>query len=124
MNYKMPGNPIFRGAGTTENGQFELQFIVPKDITYGGQSGKISIYFEGDSYDGAGYQDSLIVDGTATDLIDTKGPEIEFEPSGDDEKDIRDLTQRCSDFIESYIRVKPQFWIWGHKRWKRDKGHR
>jgi len=77
--YKMPGNPIFRGAGSADNGQFDLQFIVPKDITYGGKTGRISIYFQGDSYDGAGFRDNLIVDGTATDLIDTKGPKIEFE---------------------------------------------
>jgi KDO2-lipid IV(A) lauroyltransferase len=48
------------------------------------------------------------------------GPEIRFEPSGDYEKDIYTLTQICLEAIESYIRENPEFWIWGHKRWKLD----
>ncbi len=48
------------------------------------------------------------------------GPEIRFVSSGDYEKDVRNLTQQFMDTIESYIREKPQFWIWGHKRWKLD----
>lgn len=48
------------------------------------------------------------------------GPEILFEPSGDEQKDVHDLTQKCMHAIEAYIRVAPQFWIWGHKRWKLD----
>jgi KDO2-lipid IV(A) lauroyltransferase len=48
------------------------------------------------------------------------GPEIRFVPSGDHSKDVHDLTQACIAAIEAYIREKPQFWIWGHKRWKLD----
>ena len=48
------------------------------------------------------------------------GPEILFEPSGNEEKDIHDLTQKCMNALEDYIGEKPQFWIWGHKRWKLD----
>lgn len=48
------------------------------------------------------------------------GPEIEFEASGNFEQDVHDLTQKCLDYIESYIRKDPEFWIWGHKRWKLD----
>jgi KDO2-lipid IV(A) lauroyltransferase len=48
------------------------------------------------------------------------GPEITFEPSEDDEKDIYELTSKCMEAIEAYIRETPQFWIWGHKRWKLD----
>ena len=79
VSYKMPGNPIFRGSGSVENGKFTMQFIVPKDISYGGTSGRISLYFEDGSHEGAGYRDNLIVDGTSTNLIDLEGPEIEFE---------------------------------------------
>ena len=79
ISYKMPGNPIFRGSGSVENGKFALQFIVPKDISYGGSTGRISLYFNDSSNEGAGYRDNLIVDGTATNLIDSEGPDIEFE---------------------------------------------
>jgi KDO2-lipid IV(A) lauroyltransferase len=48
------------------------------------------------------------------------GTEIRFQPSGDHEKDLHILTQKCLEAIESYIREQPQFWIWGHKRWKLD----
>ena len=48
------------------------------------------------------------------------GPEIHFNPSGDHTQDVRDLTQTCMSAIEAYIRETPQFWIWGHKRWKLD----
>jgi len=48
------------------------------------------------------------------------GPEVLFDPSGNHDKDVHDLTQVCMTAIESYIREKPQFWIWGHKRWKLD----
>lgn len=46
------------------------------------------------------------------------GPEIEFKPSGNDDEDIYNLTQTCMSFIEAFIRKDPQYWIWGHKRWK------
>lgn len=48
------------------------------------------------------------------------GPEIRFSPSGDYRRDVHDLTQACMAAIETYIREQPQFWIWGHKRWKLD----
>jgi KDO2-lipid IV(A) lauroyltransferase len=48
-------------------------------------------------------------------------PEVTFEATGNDDADIPRLTQLCMDAIESYIREAPQFWIWGHKRWKMDR---
>jgi KDO2-lipid IV(A) lauroyltransferase len=48
------------------------------------------------------------------------GPEIRFNATGNQKQDVRDLTQACMTAIEDYIREKPQFWIWGHKRWKLD----
>jgi len=50
------------------------------------------------------------------------GPEVDFEPSGDYERDVHDLTLQCVGFMESYIRERPEFWLWGHKRWKVDSG--
>ena len=46
------------------------------------------------------------------------GPEISFTPSGDKEKDVFDLTQRCVSFLESVIRETPDPWMWVHRRWK------
>ncbi len=46
------------------------------------------------------------------------GPEISFSPSGDKEKDVFDLTQKCEEFLESVIRETPEPWMWVHRRWK------
>jgi KDO2-lipid IV(A) lauroyltransferase len=54
--------------------------------------------------------------------------EIEcFEPicyidTGDKEKDIIALTQKCSDVYEQMIRQHPEQWVWMHRRWKKQPG--
>jgi len=50
------------------------------------------------------------------------GPAVRFEPSGDYERDVHDLAQECLSYMEGYIRERPEFWIWGHKRWKLGSG--
>ncbi|MBD3289083.1 type IX secretion system sortase PorU [candidate division KSB1 bacterium] len=77
MDYYLEGNTIFRGVNTVENGRFEVSFIVPKDITYGGDKGRINIYFTDNEIQGAGYQDSLLVGGTSQ-IYDNVGPEIKI----------------------------------------------
>jgi KDO2-lipid IV(A) lauroyltransferase len=43
---------------------------------------------------------------------------VEIEKTGDLEKDIFNLTQRCTNIIESRIREHPHEWLWIHRRWK------
>ncbi|HVT46774.1 MAG TPA: lysophospholipid acyltransferase family protein [Vicinamibacterales bacterium] len=31
---------------------------------------------------------------------------------------VRDLTQRCSDVLEMYVRRYPHLWLWMHRRWR------
>jgi len=51
------------------------------------------------------------------------GPPVSFEPTGNEEEDVRALTTKLSQFIESTIRQYPGQWLWIHKRWKtRPKG--
>ena len=51
------------------------------------------------------------------------GPPVLFEPTGNEEEDVRGLTTKLSQFIESQIREYPGQWLWIHKRWKtRPKG--
>ena len=45
-------------------------------------------------------------------------PRIEFEPSGDEERDIRDLTALFTAAIEREVRQHPTQWLWLHDRWK------
>jgi KDO2-lipid IV(A) lauroyltransferase len=35
---------------------------------------------------------------------------------------IRELTQRCTDVLEMYVRRHPELWLWMHRRW-RDEPH-
>jgi len=82
IHYILPGNPLFRGVASVEAGRFSLQFIVPKDISYRGRLGRISLYFRSGDQEGAGYRDSLIVDGTVESFSDSRGPEILFLSHG------------------------------------------
>ncbi len=43
---------------------------------------------------------------------------VEFEPSGERDKDVYDLTKRLTEMIEEDIRKTPDQWLWLHKRWK------
>ncbi|HFE52750.1 MAG TPA: type IX secretion system sortase PorU, partial [Bacteroidetes bacterium] len=76
VQYYLPGNAVFRGVAKVEGGQFVSQFIVPKDITYGGQLGRIEAYYWSDDQDGNGFVEGIPVGGTNTKLIDTRGPSI------------------------------------------------
>lgn len=89
LKYELPGNTIFRGTGSVENGSFDIKFIVPKDITYGGEDGRFSLYFWDGEVDGSGYKNNVTVGGTESNLHDNTGPHIslkfnnnEFEHGG------------------------------------------
>ncbi|MCK4966573.1 hypothetical protein KAS50_06055, partial [bacterium] len=79
--YKVSGAPLFKGTSavkSSDNGRFNMGFIVPKDITYGGSSGRVNVYFYNEEADGAGYFDNIFVGGTADVENDFEGPEIEI----------------------------------------------
>jgi Kdo2-lipid IVA lauroyltransferase/acyltransferase len=42
-------------------------------------------------------------------------------PSAGSSDAVRDLTQRCTDVLETYVRRDPELWLWMHRRW-RDRG--
>lgn len=44
-------------------------------------------------------------------------PAIEFEKTGDAEKDILQITQKFTQVVEKYVRQYPEQWLWIHKRW-------
>lgn len=80
-NYPMrvQGGIIFRGRVSVSNGEFEAEFVVPKDISYENKNGKIIFYFFDLESDGLAYTNKIIVGGTDTTAVnDGKGPEIEI----------------------------------------------
>jgi len=76
--YRQVGAPIFRGRYRVEKGRFNALFRVPKDITYGGENGRISAYVWSESQPTAfGSLAGLVLAGTALDIeIDVEGPQI------------------------------------------------
>ena len=47
------------------------------------------------------------------------GPPVPVETTGDRERDVRALTERCTKIIEQQVRARPDLWLWMHARWKR-----
>jgi KDO2-lipid IV(A) lauroyltransferase len=43
---------------------------------------------------------------------------LSIERSGDDEADVRRLTQQFTGVVEKYVRRYPDQWLWIHRRWK------
>lgn len=41
-------------------------------------------------------------------------------PSADSADPVRELTQRCTDVLEMYVRRHPHLWLWMHRRWRRE----
>ena len=82
VNYTLPGATIFRGSSMTDGGRFQTTFVVPKDISYGGRSARISAYLNDEQRDGSAYRDSLPVQGTATAVDDSVGPEVQLSIAG------------------------------------------
>jgi hypothetical protein len=82
ISYMLPGNAVFRGAAPVTDGRFSLQFFVPKDITYGGSSGRFNIYFAGQNTDGNAAVLNLPVGGGSQNFVDQAGPEISIGFAG------------------------------------------
>ncbi len=81
---KTTGNTIFRGVASITQGAFDVQFIVPKDISYGGTDGRISLYFWNDNTSGTGTKNGLAIGATGVDLVDTVGPSMSVHFGSDD----------------------------------------
>ncbi len=50
-------------------------------------------------------------------ILKVDGP-LTIERSGDDEEDVRRLTQLFTGVVEKYVRRYPDQWLWIHRRWK------
>ena len=78
--FNIQNGVVFKGNATIENGQFELSFVVPKDIRFEYGQGKISYYATDESKDDAhGYFEDFIIGGAATaNVNDDQGPVIDI----------------------------------------------
>jgi hypothetical protein len=78
QEYFLAGNSIYRGTVPVRNGIFSAQFVVPKDLSYGGSQARVSAYFWNQQTDGIGYQNNIVVSSSSSSLVDTDGPEIKI----------------------------------------------
>lgn len=47
-------------------------------------------------------------------------PPLEYEKTGDKEKDVQNIMLAINKILESWIREHPEQWFWVHKRWPKD----
>ena len=72
-------NTIYRGEASVQNGVFEYEFIVPLDINYNVDFGKINYYADDNEEDGHGSYTEILVGGLNTNAVaDNLGPDIEL----------------------------------------------
>lgn len=70
-------NIIFHGKASVQSGLWKLDFVVPKDINYQIDSGKISSYAENGVSDAAGYSYDFLVGGESSNPVtDDQAPVI------------------------------------------------
>jgi hypothetical protein len=75
----LPGGLLFNGNISIVNGKFKANFVVPKDISYQNQSGKIIAYFSNSTGDGIAYTNNIIVGGTDSTAVNNNiGPSIKI----------------------------------------------
>jgi hypothetical protein len=76
FQYTMRKNVLFNGQATVENGEFEFSFVMPKNISYQFQRGKMSLYAYdlNNNIDAKGSSRDLIIGGTETALTNDDHP--------------------------------------------------
>ena len=68
---------IWRGDVQVNDGRFAATFVVPKDISYSNEPGRISAYAHSEAAQALGYTENFLVGGTSPNPpIDTEGPDI------------------------------------------------
>ena len=81
MDFTTLGETLFNGQATVANGQFEFEFVVPRDIQIPVGNGRVSLYSNKDSdlEDQAGYNLDIMVGGLDENAPeDNKGPLIKL----------------------------------------------
>jgi hypothetical protein len=86
LNYTEQSNILFKGKASVINGEFRFQFIVPIDIAYFYDYGKISYYaMDNGLNDAHGYFDGIVIGGSSGDEIsDNDPPVIELYMNNED----------------------------------------
>ena len=79
IDYNLTGPTIFRGTGTITSGSFDMEFVTPLDVGYGGSGAKILAYAEFADIDGMGAVDSLTISSVIAVGTDSIGPDLYYD---------------------------------------------
>ncbi|MFY0689521.1 MAG: type IX secretion system sortase PorU [Cyclobacteriaceae bacterium] len=75
--YKVQENQLFAGEATVKNGIFDISFILPKNISYVFDKGKMTFYASNDQMDASGSFTDLVLGGSDNTLVeDVTSPEV------------------------------------------------
>ena len=79
IDFENQNSFLFKGLASVNNGRFEVEFILPKDINYSYGNGKISSLSYLETKVGIGHNSSFIIGGISSKSEkDSLGPEIEL----------------------------------------------
>ena len=77
--YTVREDLIWRGTAHVTGGEFEAEFVVPRDISYRNEPGRISAYAYNSDEHAVGYTQRVVVGGTAANPTDdADGPKVEI----------------------------------------------
>lgn len=75
--FQLQNNVLYKGEVSIVNGEFEFNFVVPRDIAYNYDFGKISYYAKSEDGDAWGCLQNIIIGGFNEDAVsDVEGPVI------------------------------------------------
>ncbi len=78
LTFSLRNRVLYKGKASVTNGKFRFSFIVPKDISYNYDFGKLSFYADNSLEDASGSFLDIVIGGSADSLInDSDGPELE-----------------------------------------------
>jgi hypothetical protein len=79
MTFNLRDRILYKGKASVNNGNFSVQFVVPKDISYNYDYGKLSFYAADNMEDASGSSEQVIIGGSADSIAnDSEGPEIKI----------------------------------------------
>lgn len=78
-SFNTQNRQLFKGAATVQNGQWSIEFVLPKDLDFSYGNGKMSFYAHNDMVDAAGFFKSFIIGGVSSEgLADDQPPVIQL----------------------------------------------
>jgi hypothetical protein len=79
-SYSVRSNLIYQGRATVRDGEWTARFVVPRDISYSNEPGRVSVYVtDTGTEDGFGHTENFLIGGTAANPIqDSEGPQLDL----------------------------------------------